>query len=606
MNTTFFKAVKNVVLKNVLWIYTFLIILLKSIIFIGLTLDNLHTNVVFKLAYQIAWSRISFYGGFILLFLAFAFLLKNRSHVWYLLALNLVFSFLLLVDLWYFRGFNTMPTLHILRQGSNLNNLSDSILGMMHRNDLVFVFDIVLIFIYALLSKKIYSNMNRNIIMFTVLFVISACAVAYMPVKNMFASARDRKVIVYMYDSTVTCYNLSPIGYNVYSLYSFWKDTQTVDLTADKRKEINAWFDAKKENLPDNKYKGMFKGKNLIVMQIESLENFVINQKINGQEITPNLNKLLKNSIYFSDYHEQVNEGMSSDADLMANTSVYPIRQGSTFFRYPSTVYNSLPKLLQSKGYSTTAIHPDSGSFWNWRVGLTNIGFQNCIDASQFNQDETIGLGISDASYFKQAEPMILKEKQPFYTFIVTLTSHTPFNLPVYLRELSLDQKLDQTTLGGYLQSAHYTDKQIGIFLDKLQKDGILDNSVVVIYGDHEGIHKYFPDIVKNFQPTESWWVDNNKKIPLIIYQNKMQGEEIKTIGGQVDLLPTVSYLMGIDEKDYANTAIGRNLLNTKKNFAVLSDGTYLGDAADEKSKAEAVKGLDMADIIIRSNYFKK
>ncbi len=107
----------------------------------------------------------------------------------------------------------------------------------------------------------------------------------------------------------------------------------------------------------------MAKGKNLIYIQVESLENFVIGKTVNGKEITPNLNKLVQKSLYFPNTFEQVNEGTSSDADLMVNTSMLPLRQGSTFFRYPNTNYNSLPNLLEGEGYATSAIHPDKGSF---------------------------------------------------------------------------------------------------------------------------------------------------------------------------------------------------------------------------------------------------
>lgn len=606
MGVPFSVKLKDAILGNIFLVYTFAVLLLKSIVFIGITLDNVHTSIIIKLAYSLTMNRISFYSGFILIFLSIAFLLKGRAHVWYLIIINATFSFLLLVDLCYFRGFSTMPTLHVLRQSANLENLQDSVFAMLHKKDIIFVFDILLVVLITLIAKNPLKKIKRNFYLFVIVFIISVGAIAYLPVKNAISDVKDRTLLVYMYDSTVTCYNLSPIGYNLYSVYSYWNDVQALNLTEKRRKEIKEWFEQKKENLPDNKYKALFKGKNLVIIQVESLENFVINQKINGQEITPNLNRLLKNSLYFPDYYMMINEGTSSDADLMTNTSVYPIRQGSTFFRYPATTYNSLPKLLQENGYSTIAIHPDSGSFWNWRVALSNIGFQKCIDASSYDHSEVIGLGISDGSYLKQIEPMITKEKQPFYAFVVTLTSHTPFNLPNQYRELKLDPEFDRTVLGGYFQSVHYTDKHIGLFLDKLKTDGLLDNTVVAIYGDHEGVHKYFTDAIRKIQPSQSWWIDNQKKIPLIIYQNRMQGEKVGTIGGQIDLMPTMLYLMGVDENKYAYSAMGRNLLKTNKSFAVLNDKTFVSDAEEEKNKEFYIKGLETADSIIRGNYFKK
>jgi phosphoglycerol transferase MdoB-like AlkP superfamily enzyme len=260
---------------------------------------------------------------------------------------------------------------------------------------------------------------------------------------------------------------------------------------------------------------------------------------------------------------------------------------------------------MQGIGYSTLAVHPDNASYWNWMPALKSIGFQRCIDASYFDQSETIGMGISDGSYLRQVEPLAEKQKQPFYMFLVTLTSHAPFNLPQQYRELKLDPALDKTKLGGYFQSMHYTDKQLGIFIDKLQKSGVLNNTAIALYGDHCGIHKFYQQEVNQIQPSQSWWLDNHHHIPLIIYQKNLKGKTVSTIGGEIDLMPTISYLMGIDESKYADTTMGRNLLKTNKNFAVLADGKYVGTAASSKEKNSSIQGLEIANKIIESNYFK-
>ncbi|HUX46372.1 MAG TPA: LTA synthase family protein, partial [Desulfosporosinus sp.] len=291
--------------------------------------------------------------------------------------------------------------------------------------------------------------------------------------------------------------------------------------------------------------------------------------------------------------------------DLMTNTSVYPVRQGSTFFRFPGNTYNSLPKILESHGYNTLAIHPDKGGYWNWRQALTAIGFQKTIDESYFQMDERIGLGISDRSYLRQVGSVIKAEKQPFYTFLVTLTSHAPFDLPTQYRDLKLDPVLDESKLGGYFQSIHYTDQQIGAFIDKLDKDGLLDNTVIALYGDHTGVHKFYDDEIKQLKNPESWWLEGHLQIPLIIYSKGMTGEKIKTTGGQIDILPTLAYLMGVDRKEYEGTAMGRNLLNTNRDFAVLASGKLVGSLPSDKERESAKLGVGIADEIIRSNYFK-
>jgi len=199
---------------------------------------------------------------------------------------------------------------------------------------------------------------------------------------------------------------------------------------------------------------------------------------------------------------------------------------------------------------------------------------------------------------------VIKAEKQPFYTFLVTLTSHAPFDIPSQYRDLSLDPVLDGSKLGGYFQSIHYTDQQIGALIDQLDKDGLLDNTAIALYGDHTGVHKFYDDEIKQMKNPESWWLEGYNQIPLMIYSKGMTGEEIKTTGGQIDIMPTLAYLMGVDREAYEGTAMGRNLLNTKKNFAILSNGQQVGTFLSVKDRDDAMLGVNIADEIIRSNYF--
>lgn len=591
--------------KDVLLFYTFIVVFLKSIIFLGLTNNSNHAIFSWSSAWYFGQSKIV-YSCFIIVLLSFSLLFKGRMHMWFLIFTNLFISFLLVLDLWYYRGFGSFISMHLLKETANLDNLSDSIFSMVRTTDIVFIFDVILLIIIALFNKNPYKKMKRSVFLFVLLFIISVGYIEYYHYKvDIHEEGKWRILFRICWTPNQTISNLSPIGFHIYDSYNFFQEDGELVLKQSDKDEIKTWYSAKKENLPDNKYKSLFKGKNLIVIQVESLENFIINQKINNQEITPNLNKLIKSSLYFPDFYEQVNNGTSSDSDLMTNTSVYPVRTGSTFFRFPYNAYNSLPKLLQNNGYNTLAIHPDKGAFWNWMKALYAIGFEKCIDSSNFNIDEIIGLGLSDASFLRQVESVVKNQKQPFYTFMITLTSHGPFNIPESYRELNLDLNLDKTKLGGYFQSFHYTDKQIGAFISKLDSDGLLDNTVVAIYGDHCGVHKYYQDELASIQPTENWWMENNRHIPLIIYQKNLQGELVNVKGGQIDTMPTLAYLMGIDENEYIYTAMGRNLLKTKKDFAVLADKKFVGESSSEKEKQEEINGIDLADKIIRSNYFK-
>lgn len=593
--------------QDSLFHFTFFCILIKSILFIGLIPVNTASHFDFLHAFY-GVPPLLVYCSVIMLFLSFCFIFKNRARVWFLFFINLFITILLIGDLWYFRGFSSFLSLNLLKETSNLDNLSGSIFSMLHAVDFLFVIDIVFLLFIIIKNRKMYTKVRRNVFLFLFIFAVSSSYLGYAHYKiDVLNKGYENQMLFRVsWSPNQTVSNLTPLGYHIFDTYNFIKESKKYVLSSTEKNQIKSWISENKETIPDNNHKGIYKGKNLLVIQVESLENFVINQKVNGEEITPNINKLLKNSMYFDNFYEQVYNGTSSDADLMTNTSVFPTRSGSTFFRFPDNTYNSLPKILESYSYNTTAIHPDKGSYWNWMPALTSIGFNKCIDSSKLVDDENIGLGLSDASYLRQIEPIIAKQKQPFYTFFVTLTSHAPFDLPSKYRELNLPPTLNSSKLGGYFQSVHYTDKYLGKFLDTLDKDGILDNTVVVLYGDHCGIHKYYQDEVNKLKPSEDWWVDNHTKIPLIIYQKNSTSKTIHTIGGQIDTMPTICYLLGVDSDKYANTVIGRNLLNTNKDFAVLANRTYVGKETSEKEKDFEIKSIDISNSILQGNYFKE
>jgi len=604
------NLVTRINVQNTILLLTLLSLFGKSVTFYGFVLHSSHLRPSLFTAFALLFSsesifKVSYYIGFFLVFLSFAFLFKGKGRMIYSLVFNFIFTIILLVDLWYLRGFGTMPSFYIFQQTANLDNLSDSVFSLIYIIDIFLLFDIFVYLIAYILFRNTLSSSSRNIKAFIISFALaSAMIILPQPVRNIFVKTPISDIIS-PFDANETSFNISPLGYHLYSTYTYIRDSRTINLTVTQKENISNWYKEKQENLPDNKYKGMFQGKNLIYIQVESLENFVIGKNINGQEITPVLNNLIAKSIYFDNFHEQINQGSSSDADLMANTSVYPLRVGSTFFRYPSNTYNSMPEIMKKLDYYTVAAHPDRGSFWNWMPALNSMGFDKTIDFNQITLDEVFPIGPSDGSFLRQMGERMTKYKQPFYSFNITLTSHMPFLLPENYKKLKLDPEFDKTYLGGYFQCLNYTDAVIGDFINQLRVSNLLNNSLIVIYGDHQGIHRFYAEELKSITPKEEWWKENNKEIPFIIYNPSVNGEVIHTTGAQIDILPTISYLMGVDEGEYINSAMGRNLFKTNKDFAVLSDGTFVGKTNSESEKKQAIDGLEIADLLIRSNYFE-
>ena len=603
---------KDTLIRVIFFLIPLASIVLKGIIFQGFVTNQDPYTFNFSAGYDAADPCLNYYIAFALIFLSFSLLFKGRGRIIYTLIIDCILTLLMLIDTWYFRGFLTVPSVIVLTQMANLDNMSGSILSMISKLDLLFLFDFIILAIYVYITRKSFTKKHRRAIKtFICTFVLSILFIIYVPVSiNVFNNKDVHNAYFFSnYDKSNTAKYFSPIGYHIMDCYTTYRDSKPYKLTGQDKADVNELFEIKKENLPDNQYASISKGKNLIYIQVESLESFVIGQTINGKEITPNLNKLIQKGLYFPNIFEQVNEGTSSDSDLMVNTSMLPLRSGSTFFRYPNTNYNSLPNLLEGEGYNSIAIHPDKGSFWNYANGLTGIGFDKFNDFYSFNVDEEIGLGISDKRYFEQVVPMLKEQKEPFYSETVTLTSHGPFDIPKEYRELGLYDELDKNELGGYFESIHYTDKQIGNFLDLLDKEGLLENSVIAIMGDHTGVHKYYDNSINQLSNKEPWYLNTgNPVVPLVIYDPSFkEGKTFDLYGGQIDVMPTLLYLLGVDKEKYENTALGRNLLNTEKSFAVITNGTLKGgENLTAEEKEIYIKSLDISDKMIRANYTHK
>lgn len=580
-------------------------LLLKSVLLLGLILDTDHLQLLTRAGARETWWHFPFHFGFVLLLVSATFLFGGRPRLRVLTGLNTLLSLLFICDILYYRGFSTLPTPFTLAQTANLHNLSGSIRALIGPLDWLFIVDLPVLIAFTLARPAWGRTHPRRPLLAGLLLATALMLILWQPVADVRAGKNLEFTTYSPYDTTFTCKVMSPIGYLAYSLWSAAGESHRVRLSDEDRQRIGSWFARNTEHRPDNRFKGRFTGMNLILLQVESLEGFVINRAINGQALTPRLDRLLEHGLYFRNFHEQTNEGTSSDADLMANTSVYPVRRGSSFFRFPHTTYPSLPLRLKELGYTTLAVEPDEGSFWNWVAAQKAIGFDTCLDISHFKRDEIVNLGLSDGSFLRQLAPTLLALRQPFYVMTCTLTSHTPFVLPAEYRGLTLPTALADTSLGGYFQCCHYTDRQIGEFLDTLDRAGLLEHTVVALYGDHEGIHKYMRKQVSEVQPAESWWQDNDRHVPFIIFQKQLAGEVIDTVGGQIDIFPTLAYVMGIDTARTASTVMGRNLLNTGMDFALLKEGDIRGRTGGEAQAAHIRQGLEIADSIIRGDYFK-
>ena len=353
---------------------------------------------------------------------------------------------------------------------------------------------------------------------------------------------------------------------------------------------------------------GMAQGRNLIVIQAEGLQNFVIGRKYNGREITPNLNRLTEtDSLYFDRYYMQIGAGNTSDAEFATNNSLYGSNQSYTYEIYKDNAFRGLPWLLMEKGYQTAALHAYDGNFWSRNAAYPTQGFRFFVSASGYRaKGPKTEWGVNDEDFFNQSAAYLEQLPQPFYSFLITLSNHTPFHMPDALQEhanITLQKKHRGTRFGDYLTGVSYTDHAIGQFIEQLAEAGLYENSVIVVYGDHFGLaieDDRNAELMEEFLG-KPYQFDSMANIPLIIHipgaEPGVLPQRISTAGGQLDFLPTISYLMGFEKLD--TLYLGNNLLDTENGLVIqdryappgsflTNDVAYfgLGDGVFETGKA--------------------
>jgi phosphoglycerol transferase MdoB-like AlkP superfamily enzyme len=337
---------------------------------------------------------------------------------------------------------------------------------------------------------------------------------------------------------------------------------------------LESWAQSRQRQKSDKKYFGSQKAKNIIIIQVESLEGAVINQKINGQEITPNLNKLAGEGLYFDNYYAPVGPGNTADTEFSTMNSLYPLPNDVAFVNYAKNKYNALPKLLKKNGFETVCFHGDVPTFWNRSNIYPGLGYDEMFGLSDFTATRKVGKGpssLGDEDLFSQTLPKLKELKQPFFSTVITMSSHTPFILPQDLQTLQFpgDSALNATQKN-YLQSIHYTDKAIGQFIEGLKKEGIYKNSLIFVLGDHSSFTNISSVLEQN--GIISPQMEKNR-VPMMLLNANLQGTN-NIPASHLDIYPTITNLLGIEAP---KTVLGQDLLNTKtpvaSRFGLVSGG---------------------------------
>lgn len=501
-----------------------------------------------------------------LLLLGIGLFFKGRKSYWIMIMIDFILSLWLFANILYYREFSNFLSLSIIKtSGSTADNLGKSIVGITRVTDFLTFIDIAAII--ALMCFKVTKYDLRPLkLKFNLL--LEGIAILLIGI-NLLMAQKDRSgLLTRTFDNS---YIVKYLGMNEYAVYDAFKTAQTSEQMAKANvSDLQSVKKYLKVNYvkPNKAYSGVAKGKNVMVIHLESFQQFLIDYKWKGKEVTPNLNKLYhaKNTLSFANFYNQVGQGKTSDAEMMLENSLFGLQSGSAMSSYgTSNTFESAPAILkQRQGYTTAVMHGGAGSFWNRNNAYKQFGYDYFMPLSYYENKPKyyIGYGLKDKIFFSQSIKYIERLPQPFYLKLITVTNHYPYDLDKKNQSIAKTETGDET-VDGYVQTARYLDQAIGQLMRWLKKTGLDKNTMLVLYGDHYGIsgnhHKASAELLKQDEFNN---FDNLKfqRVPLMIHLKGLRGGVKKTYGGEIDVLPTLLNLLGISNK--GTIQFGHDLLS--------------------------------------------
>jgi lipoteichoic acid synthase len=378
-------------------------------------------------------------------------------------------------------------------------------------------------------------------------------------------------------------YIVKYLGMYNYTIYDAVKSTkasaQRVMANSDDMTEVINYTKANYAE-PNPAYFGAGKGMNVIYLHLESMQNFLIDYKLNGEEVTPFLNSLTKdqNTLYFDNFFHQTAQGKTSDAEFILENSLYGLPQGSAFTTKGLNTYQAAPAILGQQGYTSAVFHGNSGSFWNRDEIYKSFGYNNFFDEKYYtmNPEDLAEYGLMDKPFFEESIPMLESLPQPFYTKFMTVTHHYPYPLAEGEATIAPHTTGDKS-VDTYFQTARYADEALKQFFDYLKESGLYDNTIIVMYGDHYGISENHNKAMEQVLGKEITDFDSAglQRVPFFIRVPGIEGGVNHEYGGQIDILPTLLHLLGTDTKDYVQ--FGTDLLSEQHDELVpFRDGGFM------------------------------
>ncbi|WP_156856785.1 LTA synthase family protein [Oceanobacillus sp. AG] len=552
-------------------------------------LFGLKTYIVYRFMFNIELDNrmqelILFINPFVSAFLIFAVSVwfnKPSRQMKYLRYTAFIFSFIVFANLVFYRQFTDFITLPQLFMGSNMTDLGSSILTLIKPYDILLFTDAAIIWY---LSKKKESTLSVQYLKRGKAFALSMSLLLL--AGNFFLAEMERpQLFTRAFDREYLVKNIGLFNYHVYDLVIHSKtESQRVFADGNEIPEIKDYIEDNVKVTEKSDMFGVAEGKNVIFINAESVQGFVVGKEVNGQEITPFLNKLVEDedTYYFDNFFEQTGQGKTSDSEFLVENSLYPLSRGAVFFTHGGNEYHALPEILKEEDYFSAVLHANNKSFWN-RDGMyrsLNLDHFYSDEAYEITDENSVGWGLKDKPYFEQSIKYLQAMEQPFYTKFITLTNHFPFELDEEDKSIE-PYDSNSNTLNNYFPTVRYADEAIEEFFDHLKQAGLYEDSIIIIMGDHIGISA-------NHNRAMSMFLDKEEitpydqvqllKVPLFIHiPGHGKGETISTVSGQIDLKPTILSLLGIEHKNdiyFGNDLFAKN----RKGYIALRNGDFVSD----------------------------
>lgn len=514
-------------------------------------------------------------AGSIMLILSLVAIGKKETLKWKLLVTNILGTSILYFNVVYYRFFNDFITIPVLFQTDNASDLGESIVSLMNPLDILLIADFVLIS-YLLKNVKIVENKRKH-------FKFAFASVIILLLNIGLANIERPQLLTRSFDRQMLVKNLGVFNYHLYDGFLQAKTNMNRALADNSElAEVLNYTESIKRPV-NEEMTGAAKGKNVFVISLESTQNFVINNKVDGKVITPFLNQLIsqEDTYYFNNFYHQTGQGKTSDSEFLFENSLYGLPRGAAFFTHAQNQYKGLPSLLKEKGYTTSVFHANNKSFWNRDVMYRNLGYDNYFSESYYkvNSENSIGWGLKDQSFYEQSIPYLKGLSQPFYSKLITLTNHFPFSLEQEDESIP-EWTSNDGTVNRYFTTVRYEDEALKQFFERLKDEGLYENSVFIIMGDHYGISQNHNEAMGQYLGKEITPFVNTQlqRVPMIVrIPGETNGRTISNVSGQIDVKPTILNMLGI--KPDEDIQFGSDLFTKDPDqFVVLRDGSFITD----------------------------